>query len=202
MKIVTYNVNGIRASIKLGLLDWLKEYNADIYCIQEVRCNENLTNELIFDSIIDSWNEEISIFNEKIFGKSKLAFIIEDEDDELFGYYCNTEIIEQFRKDQQTDNQTFEFNLKSSKRLSKPMKFEIKNSIEGGIFLHDKSDECLISMGDICIWKEKKKYESFCVQIEYRFDYHEIHNALCGKEPNEEGEMYFIPKRILVIQMK
>ena len=59
MKIVTYNVNGIRASIKLGLLDWLKEFNADIYCIQEVRCNENLTKELIFDR-----KEQMSLFED------------------------------------------------------------------------------------------------------------------------------------------
>ncbi len=57
MKIITYNVNGIRASIKLGLLDWLKDYNADIYCIQEVRCNEQLTNELLFQT-----KEQISLF--------------------------------------------------------------------------------------------------------------------------------------------
>ena len=57
MKIITYNVNGIRASIKLGLLDWLKDFNADIYCIQEVRCNENLTKELIFDT-----KEQMSLF--------------------------------------------------------------------------------------------------------------------------------------------
>lgn len=58
MKILTYNVNGIRASIKLGLLDWIKEHNADVYCIQEVRCNENLTKELIFDT-----KEQVSLFN-------------------------------------------------------------------------------------------------------------------------------------------
>ncbi|MBO5394650.1 MAG: exodeoxyribonuclease III [Clostridia bacterium] len=57
MKIVSYNVNGIRASVKLGLLDWLKDYNADIYCIQEVRCNEPLTKELIFGE-----KEQISLF--------------------------------------------------------------------------------------------------------------------------------------------
>ena len=57
MKIVTYNVNGIRASIKLGLLDWLRERDADIYCIQEVRCNEDLTNELIFGT-----KEQVSLF--------------------------------------------------------------------------------------------------------------------------------------------
>ena len=66
MKIVTYNVNGIRASIKLGLLEWLKEHNADIYCIQEVRCNESLTNELIFET-----KEQISLFEDK--QKTKLG---------------------------------------------------------------------------------------------------------------------------------
>lgn len=58
MKIATYNVNGIRASIKLGLLEWLENYNADIYCIQEVRCNENLTNNLIFPH-----KEQVSLFD-------------------------------------------------------------------------------------------------------------------------------------------
>lgn len=50
MKIVTYNVNGIRASVKLGLIEWLKNFDADIYCIQEVRCTEKLTHNLIFET--------------------------------------------------------------------------------------------------------------------------------------------------------
>jgi len=36
MNIVSYNVNGIRAAIKKGLIDWLKENDhIDIFCIQE-----------------------------------------------------------------------------------------------------------------------------------------------------------------------
>lgn len=50
MKIVSYNINGIRASLKLGLMDWIKKFNADIYCFQEVRCNEKLTRELLYPS--------------------------------------------------------------------------------------------------------------------------------------------------------
>lgn len=37
MKIVTYNVNGIRAAEKKGLADWIKSVNADILCFQEVK---------------------------------------------------------------------------------------------------------------------------------------------------------------------
>ena len=48
MKIVTYNINGIRASLKLGLKKWIEDFDADIYCFQEVRCNEALARELLF----------------------------------------------------------------------------------------------------------------------------------------------------------
>ena len=37
MRIVSYNVNGIRAAIKKGLVDWLKEYPIDILCVQETK---------------------------------------------------------------------------------------------------------------------------------------------------------------------
>ncbi|HAA13028.1 MAG TPA: exodeoxyribonuclease III [Cytophagales bacterium] len=37
MKIISYNVNGIRAAINKGLLDWLKAANPDVVCLQEVK---------------------------------------------------------------------------------------------------------------------------------------------------------------------
>lgn len=40
MKIVSYNVNGIRAAIKKGLIDWLTEYPVDIFCVQETKANQ------------------------------------------------------------------------------------------------------------------------------------------------------------------
>jgi len=36
-KIITYNVNGIRAAVKKGFLDWLEASAADIVCIQETK---------------------------------------------------------------------------------------------------------------------------------------------------------------------
>ncbi len=41
MRIITYNVNGIRAAIKKGFIDWLKTDPADIVCIQEVKAHES-----------------------------------------------------------------------------------------------------------------------------------------------------------------
>lgn len=37
MKIVTYNVNGLRAAIKKGFLEWLKAVNPDVICLQEIK---------------------------------------------------------------------------------------------------------------------------------------------------------------------
>jgi exodeoxyribonuclease-3 len=37
MKIISYNVNGIRAAIKKGFLDWLQEANPDVICLQEIK---------------------------------------------------------------------------------------------------------------------------------------------------------------------
>jgi exodeoxyribonuclease-3 len=36
-RIITYNVNGIRAAIKKGLLEWITAAEADILCIQETK---------------------------------------------------------------------------------------------------------------------------------------------------------------------
>jgi exodeoxyribonuclease III len=40
MKLVSWNVNGIRACVKKGFLDYFKEGNADIFCIQETKLQE------------------------------------------------------------------------------------------------------------------------------------------------------------------
>jgi exodeoxyribonuclease-3 len=40
MKIITFNVNGIRAAIKKGLIEWVKEENPDILCLQEIKLSE------------------------------------------------------------------------------------------------------------------------------------------------------------------
>jgi exodeoxyribonuclease-3 len=36
MKIISYNVNGIRAAISKGFIEWLKQVNPDVVCLQEI----------------------------------------------------------------------------------------------------------------------------------------------------------------------
>lgn len=41
MKILSYNVNGIRAAITKGFLDWLQAANPDVICLQEIKAVES-----------------------------------------------------------------------------------------------------------------------------------------------------------------
>ncbi len=50
MKLISWNVNGIRAAVKKGFLDYLDQEQPDILCIQETKAHkEQLTNEILKD---------------------------------------------------------------------------------------------------------------------------------------------------------
>lgn len=39
MKLVSYNVNGIRAAMRKGLLEWLMKKSPDVFCVQETKAH-------------------------------------------------------------------------------------------------------------------------------------------------------------------
>ena len=50
MKLLSWNVNGIRAAVKKGFLEYLEDENPDIICIQETKAHkEQLTSEILED---------------------------------------------------------------------------------------------------------------------------------------------------------
>ena len=50
MKLISWNVNGVRAAVKKGLLDWLESEKPDILCLQETKAHkEQLTSEILED---------------------------------------------------------------------------------------------------------------------------------------------------------
>lgn len=57
MRIVSYNVNGIRAAMKKGLIDWLKTDPADVICLQETKAHrENVDFQQFLDlGYTDYW---------------------------------------------------------------------------------------------------------------------------------------------------
>ncbi|MEA1785633.1 exodeoxyribonuclease III [Arenibacter sp. GZD96] len=50
MKIVSYNVNGIRAALSKGFLDWLQTVNPDIVCLQEIKAQEDQLELSLFEA--------------------------------------------------------------------------------------------------------------------------------------------------------
>ena len=50
MKIISYNVNGIRAALKKGFIDWLKSADPDVICLQEIKAQEDQLDLSVFEA--------------------------------------------------------------------------------------------------------------------------------------------------------
>ena len=51
MKIISYNVNGIRAALNKGFGDWLKSANPDLLCLQETKAMEEQVDTTVFEEL-------------------------------------------------------------------------------------------------------------------------------------------------------
>lgn len=56
MKIISYNINGIRSGIKKGFLKWIHKSNPDIICLQEIRAELSQINISIFKKMGYQYN--------------------------------------------------------------------------------------------------------------------------------------------------
>ena len=51
MRIISYNVNGIRAALKKGFIDWLKTDPADVICLQETKATQGDVDVTLFEAL-------------------------------------------------------------------------------------------------------------------------------------------------------
>ena len=72
MKLISWNVNGLRAVINKGFMDFFKKADADIFCVQETKMQEGQL-ELILDGYYQYWNsaEKKGYSGTAIFTKQK-----------------------------------------------------------------------------------------------------------------------------------
>ena len=56
MKLISWNVNGLRACMKKGFKDYFIDMDADFFCIQETKMQEN-QKEWSFDGYYEYWND-------------------------------------------------------------------------------------------------------------------------------------------------
>lgn len=55
LKIISWNVNGLRACINKGFIDFFKEKKADFFCVQETKMQKGQA-EINFDGYLQYWN--------------------------------------------------------------------------------------------------------------------------------------------------
>ncbi len=83
MKLLTWNINGIRASIKKGLWEVIKELDVDVFCFQETKAVDEVIKDLAHRySTTFANNFDESLFTESKPNKSKIK-------QELLEYYWN-----------------------------------------------------------------------------------------------------------------
>jgi len=58
MRLISWNVNGIRAAINKGFMDFLNEIDSDIFCVQETKMQEGQI-EIIVEGYYQYWNSAI-----------------------------------------------------------------------------------------------------------------------------------------------
>ena len=51
MKILSYNVNGIRAALRKGFLEWLQAADPDVVCIQETKASPDQVDTSVFEAL-------------------------------------------------------------------------------------------------------------------------------------------------------
>lgn len=99
MKLVSWNVNGLRACVKKGFLEYFQEVNADIFCVQETKLQEGQI-ELELEGYHQFWNyaEKKGYSGTAIFTKNKplsVKYGFEEDDSEPEGRIITLEF-EQF----------------------------------------------------------------------------------------------------------
>lgn len=80
MKIISYNVNGIRAAIRKGLLDWLEAVDCDVICFQETKARPEQVPAQLFEDLgfqYQYWQsaEKKGYSGVAIFSKTKPKFV-------------------------------------------------------------------------------------------------------------------------------
>lgn len=76
MKILSYNVNGIRAALKKGFIDWLTATNPDVICLQETKAHKDQLDLTLFEDAGYKYNYWFSAQKK---GYSSVAILCKEE---------------------------------------------------------------------------------------------------------------------------
>lgn len=80
MKIISYNVNGIRATMKKEFIKWLKAANPDVLCLQEIKATED---QVDTDAFTEAGYEHQYYFSAQKKGYSGVAILCKSKPDHV-----------------------------------------------------------------------------------------------------------------------
>ncbi|MEG0471537.1 MAG: exodeoxyribonuclease III [Solibacillus sp.] len=127
MKFISWNVNGIRACVKKGFLDYFTEMDADFFCIQESKCQAGQI-ELQLEGYFQYWNyaQKKGYSGTAIFTKHEplnVFYGVGDEDAEAEGRIITLEyeqfyIVNVYTPNAQRDLARLDFRLQWEDKLA------------------------------------------------------------------------------------
>src|ERR1035437_2301609 len=77
MRIVTINVNGLRAALRKGLQEWLEASGADVVCLQEVRAPDDV----VLEAFAPGWH--VVLQECEIKGRAGVAILSRSEPSDI-----------------------------------------------------------------------------------------------------------------------
>ncbi|WP_453996476.1 exodeoxyribonuclease III [Bacillus nitroreducens] len=126
MKLVSWNVNGLRACVKKGFLNYFNEIDADIFCVQETKLQESQI-ELDLDGYHQYWNYALKkgYSGTAVFTKKKpisVTYGVGDENEEPEGRILTLEyedfyLINVYTPNSQRDLARLHFRLQWEDRM-------------------------------------------------------------------------------------
>jgi len=126
MKLVSWNVNGLRACVKKGFLDYFNEMDADIFCVQETKLQEGQI-ELDLEGYHQHWNYALKkgYSGTAVFSKVKplsVSYGVGDENEESEGRILTLEfedfyLINVYTPNSQRDLARLNFRLEWEDRM-------------------------------------------------------------------------------------
>ena len=153
--------------------------------------------DVLFDSTKDNWNQNMSVFNNKIIGKRNLIFLVTSSKNVKFGSFIHSPIthIGEVKKEQ-SDTTSFTFSFKNRNFR----KYSIRRNASTVMWTYNPSDNLLFGIGSNDFNINKNGKQSVLAQQQKpnaTFEYGSEAHPFTGESGNN-----FIHKRVVVIQMK
>ncbi|ELP85132.1 hypothetical protein EIN_081640 [Entamoeba invadens IP1] len=146
---------------------------------------------VVFDSNIDNWNKDNSVFSQKIVGLQNFSVFIKDVQDNIFGVFIREKVTK--RSGWVTDKNSFVFKLKSNSKTTSECFFANEDCLHMfAVFDDDKEGLFAVGDGHDIAVRKKGIEGSYCSPKSFQYT---NGGDLCGGK-------WFVPYHIVVLDYK